>query len=72
MKYPDMTLLERLTARTPKFFKKVRNLGITLGTIGTIILTAPVSIPAGLISLATYLTVAGTVCASISQTAVED
>ena len=72
MKYPDMTLLERLTARTPKFFKKLRNLGITLGTIGTIILTAPVSIPAGIITLATYLTVAGTVCASISQTAVED
>lgn len=72
MKYPDMTLLERLTARTPKFFKKVRNLGITLGTIGTIILTAPVSIPARIITLATYLTVAGTVCASISQTAVED
>ena len=72
MKYPDMTLLERLTARTPKFFKKLRNLGIALGTVGTIILTAPVSIPAGLISLATYLTVAGTVCASISQTAVED
>ena len=72
MKYPDMTLLERLTARTPKFFKKVKNLDITLGTIGTVILTAPVSIPAGMITLATYLTVAGTVCASISQTAVEE
>ena len=72
MKYPEMNLLQRLTARTPKFFKKLRNLGLVLGTIGTILLTTPVSIPAGIITFATYLTVAGTVCASISQATVEE
>lgn len=57
---------------TPGFFKKVRNVGIAVAAIGTAILTAPVALPAILIKVAGYLTVAGTAIGGVSQTAVKN
>lgn len=64
------TLIKRMKRRTPKFFKKLRNAGITLAAISAALLTAPVALPAVVIKLAGYLAVAGTVAGTISQTAV--
>jgi hypothetical protein len=56
---------------TPKFFRTIRNIGIILAGIGGAILTAPVTLPAIVITVAGYLTVAGTVATAISQAVTE-
>jgi hypothetical protein len=66
-----MKISERIKAPTPKFFKKLRNIGIALAAIGTSILAAPVSLPAIVLKIAGYLAVAGSVAGGISQTAVK-
>ena len=66
-----MKISERIKAPTPKFFKKLRNIGIALAAIGTSILAAPVTLPAIILKIAGYLAVAGSVAGGISQTAVK-
>ena len=66
-----MKLIERLKAPTPKFFRVLRNIGIALAAAGGALLTAPISLPAAVITIAGYLTVAGGVMTAISQTAVD-
>jgi hypothetical protein len=65
-----MNLLERAKAPTPKFFKVLRNIGITLAAAGGALMAAPIALPAGIITIAGYLAVAGGVMTAVSQTAV--
>lgn len=67
-----MKLTERYTKKTPSFFRKLRNIGIALATAGGVIIAAPVSLPAIVITVATYMTVAGTVATAVSQAVVSD
>lgn len=67
-----MNILDRYKKPTPKFFRTLRNLGVALATAGGTILAAPVSIPAWLLTVATYVVVAGTVATAVSQAAVDD
>jgi len=67
-----MNIIERVKAPTPRFFKVLRTVGLSVIAAGGVLMTAPVSLPAGVISLAGYLTVAGTVMTAVSQTAVEN
>jgi hypothetical protein len=64
-------LFERVNAPTPKFFKKLRNIGLVLATISGTIVAAPIALPAVLIKVAGYLGVASAVASAVSQTAVE-
>lgn len=61
---------DRMKKPTPKFFRKLRNIGISLATIGGTVLAAPVALPAVLLKVAGYLAVAGGVMGTVSQTAV--
>jgi ABC-type xylose transport system permease subunit len=65
-------ITERIKSPTPKFFKKIRTIGLTLGAIGGALLTAPITLPATVISIAGYLATAGLVASVISSTAVDD
>lgn len=67
-----MNIIERYKQPTPKFFKTLRNIGIALATAGGAIIAAPISMPAILITIATYMTVAGTVATAVSQAVVQD
>ncbi len=67
-----MNIIERYQKPTPKFFKKLRNIGIALATAGGAILAAPVVMPAILISIAIYLTVAGSVAVAVTQAVTQD
>ena len=67
-----MNLVERYNKPTPKFFKILRNIGIALATAGGPIIAAPISMPAIVVSIATYMTVAGTVATAVSQAVVSD
>ena len=62
-----MELRERWQAKTPKFWRKVRTIGITLGTVGTIIATCPVALPVALITASGYLITAGGITAALAQ-----
>jgi len=65
-------LKRRWSGETPRFWKKVRNIAIGLGAVAGVILTAPVSLPAAVITIAGYVATAGTVAATLSQLTVED
>jgi len=67
-----MDILQRLTAPTPPFFKKLRNIGLILAAASTAIVSAPLALPAILVKLAGYLAVAATVTSAVSQVAVSD
>ena len=66
-----MKITQRVKSPTPKFFKKVRNIGIVLATVATTIVAAPIALPAVLVKIAGYLAVASGVASAVSQTAVE-
>lgn len=66
-----MKLSERVQSPTPKFFKKVRNIGLILAAISGTIVAAPIALPAVVIQIAGYLGVASAVASAVSQTAVE-
>ena len=38
-------IIDRAKAPTPKFFKVLRNIGLIMAGVGTVLLTAPVSLP---------------------------
>jgi len=67
-----MKLTERYTKKTPKFFRTLRNIGIALAAAGGVIIAAPISLPTIVITVATYMTVAGTVATAVSQAVVAD
>ena len=62
-----MNLLQRAKAPTPKFFKSLRTAGLTIAAIGAAIITSPVPLPAMLVTIAGYMTVAGGVLTAVSQ-----
>jgi hypothetical protein len=65
-------LLTRLASPTPRFFRRIRDAGLMLTGISGAVLTAPVALPAGLLTAAGYLALAGAVAGALSQTAVKD
>lgn len=67
-----MNLLTRANKPTPKFFRTLRTIGLSVAAIGTSIIAAPVALPAVLVKIAGYLTVAGTVMSGMSQVTVKN
>jgi len=67
-----MKIIERAQAPTPKFFKLLRTIGITLLAVSGVLLTAPVALPAAVVTVAGYTAVAGGVLSAVSQITVED
>ncbi|WP_258100595.1 hypothetical protein [Marinoscillum pacificum] len=68
----DLNLVERAKAPTPKFFRVLRNVGLTLAAVSGAVLAAPVTLPAALITAATYIGVAGGVLTAVSQVTVDE
>jgi hypothetical protein len=63
-------IINRVQDSTPKFFKVLRNIGITLAAVSAAVFAAPIELPAILTKIAGYLAVAGSVMGAVSQTAV--
>lgn len=66
-----MNIIKRVKSPTPKFFRKLRNIGLALAAIATTVVAAPVALPAVVLKIAGYLAVASGVAGAVSQTAVE-
>ena len=60
-------IIDRAKAPTPKFFKVLRNIGLFMAGVGTVLLTAPVSLPATVVTIGGYLVTAGGVATAVSQ-----
>jgi len=67
-----MNVIDRAQAPTPKFFRVLRSVGLVTAAAGAAILTAPVALPAAMVTVGGYLTVAGSVLSAISQVTVDD
>lgn len=65
-----MNIVDRVKAPTPKFFRVLRTIGLALAAASGAIVLSPVTVPAVLVTVAGYLTVAGGVLTAVSQTAV--
>ena len=63
----SLTVAERVAAPTPKLFKTIKVIGITLAAVSGALLAAPVALPALITTIAGYLAVAGTIATTISQ-----
>jgi uncharacterized membrane protein HdeD (DUF308 family) len=62
-----MTIIKRVKAPSPKFFKVLRNIGLVLAAVGGTILTAPIALPVVIGSIGGYMAVAGGVLSAVSQ-----
>lgn len=65
-------LAKRWKAETPEFWKKVQKVGLAIGAIGGVIVSTPVVLPAGLITLGGYMVAVGSVAAVLSKLTVVD
>ena len=61
--------MKRMTGPTPKFFRKVRAIGLALTAVSASILASQATLPALIVQIAGYLAVAGSVATAISQVA---
>lgn len=61
------TIITRLAAPTPPFFKVLRNIGMILVAASGIVLSAPLALPAAVVTVAGYVAVSGSVVAAVSQ-----
>jgi len=66
-----MSIKQRWCAKTPRFWKKVQKIAITVGAVGGVIISAPVAMPAFILTLSGYAITAGTVAAALSQLTIE-
>jgi uncharacterized membrane protein HdeD (DUF308 family) len=66
-----MKIVDRVQSPTPKFFKVLRNIGLVLLSVSGVIATAPVSLPAVVITVSGYAAVAGGILSAVSQLTVE-
>jgi len=67
-----MNILDRYKKPTPRFFRILRNLGVSLVTAGGTLMAAPVDMPEWLTSIGSYIIVVGTVLTAVSQAVVAD
>jgi hypothetical protein len=63
-------VINRMSDKTPKFFRLLRTIGIALAAASGTVLAAPIALPAIVTTIAGYLAVAGSVMGAVSQTAV--
>ncbi|MDM1044448.1 hypothetical protein HX004_13865 [Myroides sp. 1354] len=65
-------IIRRVKAPTPKFFKTLRTIGLSLVAISGGILAAPVALPVLITTIATYMAVAGGILSAVSQITTEE
>lgn len=65
-------LKERWNSKTPTFWKKVQKIGVACGIVGAALVSAPIALPAAVVSVSGYLIVAGSLTAALSQLTKDD
>lgn len=65
-------VIKRMKKPTPVFFKKLRNIGLSLAAVSTSVFAVPVALPVIITKIAGYIAVAGAVAGSVSQVAIKN
>ena len=71
MKNKNLNLAERVKAPTPKGYKILCIVRIALTFVGGVIIASPIVLPVGLVSVAGYLVLGGSIISVVSQTGVK-
>lgn len=66
-----MNIKKRMSADTPKFWKKIRTVGVVLASVSATIITGGAALPAALVTIAGYVGTAGLVMTAAAQAAVK-
>ncbi|CAN5754634.1 hypothetical protein BH10BAC3_BH10BAC3_12170 [soil metagenome] len=64
-------IIYRAKLPTPPFFRRLRKLSVILASVSAVILTAPITLPAIVVTVAGYTAVAASVAGVISQLTVD-
>jgi len=67
-----MKIKDRLRKKSPKLFQRITNACVAVGAVGAVLLSAPISLPVLITSLAGYMVVAGSIGASVSKLTVDN
>lgn len=67
-----MKLIKRIQAPTPRFFKVLRTVGLGLAAAGGVLVAVPIAMPTIIVTIGSYLIVAGSVASAVSQVTVEN
>ena len=65
-------IMERVKAPTPKFFRLLRLVGLSLLAVSGAVIAAPVTLPGSIVTIAGYLAVGGGVLTAVSQVTVDE
>ena len=65
-------IIKRAKDPVPPFFKTLRGIGLALTAVSTALLTAPVVLPAAIITAAGYVAVGGAITTAVSQLTVRN
>lgn len=68
----NIEVVKRWKSETPSFWKKIQRIGLVAGALGAVIIASPIALPVTIVSVGGYLTLAGSVAATLSQLTVED
>jgi hypothetical protein len=68
----EKTIKQRWNGKTPKFWKRVQRWAIITGAVAGAIIAAPVTLPVGVITAATYIAAVSATIATTSQLTIED
>ena len=63
-------VIQRVQEPTPRFFRKIRNIGLLFTALSGAMLAAPLILPAAVITVVGYIAIAGAIASAISQTAI--
>jgi ABC-type xylose transport system permease subunit len=61
-----LSLLDRVALPSPTFWKKVSAVGKAIGGLGLVLVSAPVALPAAVVTAAGYLVLVGSLTAGLS------
>lgn len=67
-----MNIQKRVKAPTPKFFRILRTIGLSLLAVSGSIMASPIALPAAVVTVAGYVAVAGGVISAVSQVTVDE
>lgn len=68
----EKTIKQRWNGKTPKFWKKVQRWAIITGAVAGAIIAAPITLPVGVITAATYIAAVSATIATTSQLTIEN
>lgn len=67
-----MNLKQRWKAETPDFWKKVGSIGVGIGTIGAILVSGTIALPASIVTIGGYMVAVGSVTKVLSKLTIKD